>query len=641
MAAVAAAAAQRLAVDARQPGTVLCARRENRLGAVSTVIIAGERWTCRAIPSSDVVTGLPPRTLPGQQHGGPARPAAKVLHPLLGCRLGLASSEQVFESQLAANRPPILGDHKIQGQVIMPGAGYLEMALAASAAVARQAVDRQRRDAGRTAALGQNPQNGPDHSFRPKAHARHRFASSASCSRKPTIRADIHHAGHGPARSRRVVKFRLRSNSMPTAAGFPTNHATSSGRSRRSRKSGLEPGPTFLWISRHWVDQHEGLGELRAVRDADRARRISDSSRTAGLRLSTARRFASRGRRGDRRLCAVGRGSDSGFSIVLSRRPGAWRRYDRPTVSWPSVIFNYSTHRADSLQSWKACDCGVSRAIGWPGGWPDRRPIGVMRLAWPSHPLDSVASAQTTAESNAWLIFDSREALGSALAARLEMKGHRATVVPAGIDADGRQAATREFLSSDGAGHRGVVYLSGLDVLEPCDAPDFDAAQRRLGWRFGCSACGWPNRQRLDAGPIVDRDPRRRGRRRSSASGEPGPVAPVGPRTRHRGRTSYARTARESISTCEDPERPVDRLIEELFSTDGEDQVVYRGAERHVARLRRRRRTDAARLRIPSGQPYRLEITCRGQLDNVVACGRQRACGLDRARWKSRCAPPA
>ena len=35
--------------------------------------------------------------------------------------------------RLAANRPAMLGDHKIQGAVVMPGAGYLEMALAASA----------------------------------------------------------------------------------------------------------------------------------------------------------------------------------------------------------------------------------------------------------------------------------------------------------------------------------------------------------------------------------------------------------------------------------------------------------------------------------------------------------------------------
>ena len=49
-------------------------------------------------------------------------------------------SERIFESQVAANRPAMLGDHKIQDVVIMPGSAYLEMALAASAAAARQAL---------------------------------------------------------------------------------------------------------------------------------------------------------------------------------------------------------------------------------------------------------------------------------------------------------------------------------------------------------------------------------------------------------------------------------------------------------------------------------------------------------------------
>ena len=37
--------------------------------------------------------------------------------------------------QLSAHRPATLADHKIQGKVIMPGAAYLEMALAAGAAL--------------------------------------------------------------------------------------------------------------------------------------------------------------------------------------------------------------------------------------------------------------------------------------------------------------------------------------------------------------------------------------------------------------------------------------------------------------------------------------------------------------------------
>ncbi|MFM7845770.1 MAG: type I polyketide synthase, partial [Planctomycetota bacterium] len=56
-------------------------------------------------------------------------------HPFLGQRLVAAVKDRVFESQLTASRPQLLQDHKIRGQVVMPGAAYLEMALAASTAL--------------------------------------------------------------------------------------------------------------------------------------------------------------------------------------------------------------------------------------------------------------------------------------------------------------------------------------------------------------------------------------------------------------------------------------------------------------------------------------------------------------------------
>ncbi|MEH2032454.1 MAG: beta-ketoacyl synthase N-terminal-like domain-containing protein, partial [Nostoc sp.] len=57
------------------------------------------------------------------------------LHPLLGERLQLAgrSKEIFFESIISASSPAYLADHQIFEQVIVPGAAYLEMAIAAGA----------------------------------------------------------------------------------------------------------------------------------------------------------------------------------------------------------------------------------------------------------------------------------------------------------------------------------------------------------------------------------------------------------------------------------------------------------------------------------------------------------------------------
>ncbi len=37
------------------------------------------------------------------------------------------------------------------------------------------------------------------------------------------------------------------------------------------RRSGLEPGPSFRWLVRHWVSETEGLAELRTAQDADQS----------------------------------------------------------------------------------------------------------------------------------------------------------------------------------------------------------------------------------------------------------------------------------------------------------------------------------------------------------------------------------
>ncbi len=54
-----------------------------------------------------------------------------VGHPLLGGRLRLPRREALFEARLAADHPPLLSEHRLQGQVVMPAAGLWEMVLAA------------------------------------------------------------------------------------------------------------------------------------------------------------------------------------------------------------------------------------------------------------------------------------------------------------------------------------------------------------------------------------------------------------------------------------------------------------------------------------------------------------------------------
>lgn len=60
------------------------------------------------------------------------RPPDTILHPLLGQRLRSAGREIVFETQLNAEQPSFLADHRVHGAVVLPATAYLEMALAAA-----------------------------------------------------------------------------------------------------------------------------------------------------------------------------------------------------------------------------------------------------------------------------------------------------------------------------------------------------------------------------------------------------------------------------------------------------------------------------------------------------------------------------
>jgi acyl transferase domain-containing protein/acyl carrier protein/protein-L-isoaspartate O-methyltransferase len=56
----------------------------------------------------------------------------QTLHPLLGHRVESALPETQFQSSIDIQRLPYLADHRVYGQIIFPGAGYVEMALRAA-----------------------------------------------------------------------------------------------------------------------------------------------------------------------------------------------------------------------------------------------------------------------------------------------------------------------------------------------------------------------------------------------------------------------------------------------------------------------------------------------------------------------------
>lgn len=81
---------------------------------------------------------LPTYPFQRRRFWGPAKPRAShaeyhTAHPLLGSKVSLAgtSNETRYESFIEPDSPSWLPDHEVMGHVVLPGAAYLEMAIAA------------------------------------------------------------------------------------------------------------------------------------------------------------------------------------------------------------------------------------------------------------------------------------------------------------------------------------------------------------------------------------------------------------------------------------------------------------------------------------------------------------------------------
>ena len=569
------------------------------------------------ILSSGGVTG-PPRPM-----GPPARPrlaqrGGRILHPLLGRRLVAASSEQIFEAQLFANRPATLADHKIQGLVVMPGAGYLEMALAASAALHGKPWNVCGAMLIEPLLLDKSPKT-VQTIFRPMAPARRRSASSAWHSPPPT---------------------QNRSSPRSPRDGSKSPRAKSGGDDRRGRRA----QPLYRRAARRTMADRGaaqigprartdlpvdsaplGPRERGAGRAPSRARRrprgrLSSSSRLARLAASSC--WAA---------CCPAPAKDIDAYVPMGvdriqclRSP---RRAGLLSASIKSLRGNVAVGDMQMLDALgtsaretrrRAVAARAARLAGPPAG---RTAARLVLSSWPGslQALEPLAprSSATSAEPGAGWCSTRRTALAVRLAERLEMKG---APRDAGAGRRGRR------VSAD----RGPRVLASAASGTPAHRLSLGLGRRRwrsTGLRSGPPATAgaaswtwcrpWPIR-RGRATALVAGDPRCPGRRRS-----PLPLSLAQSPVWGLGRVIAAEHPRLACTRIDlDPEDrrdAADQLAEESVCGQGEDQVVVprRPAPRALG-CGALRHGEPVPCRLPDGQPYRLEITSRGQLDNVT-----------------------
>ena len=579
------------------------------------------------------------------QHGlAGIRVDAPMLHPLLGRRLPAAVREHVFEAQIAANRPATLADHKIQSAVVMPGAAYLEMALAASSACFGSVwrvvgasfqepllLDKKGRVV-QTVVVREGPRE-----------ASFQILSMKEGPPDEPPSFVLHAAG------RLEVAEAVEADTIDLRAEralFTGDARDEAWTAEALRKSGLEPGPTFCWTRFHWLEGREVMAELRGPREADHA---EDYHIPPGL-LDTAFQLLGSA------IPGAGTGIDAFVPVAVDRLQ--WFDRIRGPGFFCGGLTSVDANQAiGNVRVVDAVGRTLLRAEGVrlrrvPRDWLTRLAAGPLpdwcyELAWIPQKLPETES-QGEIEPGAWLILDSRDGLGKAVAERLTRAGHRCRVVPAAGDSASRKATIREFLAEAEHDARGVVYLGALDVDPTADSPDFQAA-REVGWggvldvvhaltqtgravpprlwvvtRGAQPIAEIPTPLSLGQAPIwglgrviaaehpelactrIDLDPRET----QAAPTTPGEISSAS------GLDDAARLemATEALGGNL---LAAEQLAQELTSNSGEGQVVYRGRERRVPRLRRLQQPTGG-LEVPKGQPYRLEITARGQLDNVA-----------------------
>ncbi|MFV1966601.1 MAG: SDR family NAD(P)-dependent oxidoreductase, partial [Pirellulaceae bacterium] len=570
-------------------------------------------------------TGLP--TYPFQRRPfrlAPATPRHPIpsshgeghaIHPLLGRPLVAAVSDQIFEAPVSARRPALLADHKIQNHVIMPGAAFPEMALAASSQLHGTPWSIKGLSLEAPLLLGDSPvtvqtvvsSEGP-------GTASFRIVSANDTDAETAPSFTTHAMGRLEATNGDGEPVIDLNAQRQRYTGEPYDDEW---RTRALHVCGVDPGPTFDWMTAHWRNDNEALAQMRPPRESDHA---GDYHIHPGL-LDSCFQV----------LCATlpGAGTDVGTWVPMSIERLQW--YERPRgpvyclATLTSITGDVATGdiRLVDPSGRLLLEIEGTRLRRLPRDWMARlvtepRPDWLYELSWVDQPLDAPATSETAVEPGRWLILQSPDDLGGKLAERLEQQGHRCQIVAVAEPAEQRRVLIQQFLSDGGGPCRGILCLPG--VRSECASaaePDFEA-ERQVGWGRVLDTLHAITSEGASAPPrlwLITRGAQ-------AVGNQARPMALGQSLVWGLGRviaTEHPELActRIDLGPQDHPDEIL-QLAKEICSGEREDQVAYRDGARFVARLRKLRRNSSESLQVPREQPYRLEMTSRGQLDHVT-----------------------
>lgn len=558
-------------------------------------------------------------------------------HPLLGSRLRSALDEKLFDNVLRSDRPAYLVDHQLYGAVVVPGAAFMETALAAATAAFGPGAHRL------TNVTIQEPMVLPEDAdvpmqviVKPEGATRASFRLVSQRDerdwRTHATGALMLEAGDATlldAQSLDDIRARLRDE--VDMSDFYT----------RLKDVGLGYGPAFRGVAHMWRGDNETLGEIRlpAGLTADGYAlhpALLDASFHPGLLLST--------------LPGLGTAEDDGgagdiyIPVGLEQytvhQTGAERLWShvalRPSPSGTTTVYTADIRFFDDdgnlvaemagLVLQRAPREALRRALQRDhGNW-------LYEFEWEASPRDG-ESPFAGEPAGAWLILADDLGVADGAAAQLAQHGETCVMVKAGagfaesaagaytIDPLSPADMARLLDEALPAGHtrwRGVAHAWALDVpvpnpIEPDSLDDIiqpaTASALHLAQALGRLQSG--NQPRLW---LVTRGSQAIDGSETALAPEQAPVWGLG------NTIALELPDLHCVRLDLEPgavEGNADLLAEALWAPDDEDRVAFRGHGRFVARLIRSADRQTTGLTVPD-TPYELDITDRGILDNLV-----------------------
>ena len=573
------------------------------------------------------------------------KPKSSRQHPLLGQKLCLPGTKQIrFQGQISKNFPNWLQDHRVFETTIVPGTAYIEMALAAGAAVRntenitvenvviQKALILPDNGSERIIHLVLTPQENLDYTFEI-------FSLEATADEENEEPQGILHAS-----GTLLVKdnqYRVEMINLATLKSQCQEEVSTEKLYQRYREQNINYGESFQALAQVWRQETVAIGKI-SLPEKLRAQvgdyQLHPVLLDASLQVLDATFLEDNYQNtyvpiGVERLLFYSQKS-ADIWCYAQLRQGEDR--SQKTISADFRLFAEDGELIALVEGFQLKHAPRDAMLSAKEkSWQD----WLYEVEWRPQRQDNPSQDQTptrlsrdSQKSRNWLIFADGQGTGQQLSRLLHSQGDNCTIIfPA---KEYEQISSTEFrIAPANPSHfqqllqtiptvQGVVHLWSLDAPEILSVAELEKTSK--------TSCGSTLHLVQELVKNYTETPRlwlvTRGAQ--AVNGHPveqvaqsplwgmGKVIAV-----EHPELKCVRVDLDPIATGNDAQILLEEIISSLSAESTEDQVAYRDRARYVPRLVHHRQSQKTlgqtKLDVPENQPFRLEISSRGSLDNL------------------------